>query len=385
MAREPQNISDATLKLILAPGLGPVTLRKLEQTFSTHDRAVGATARELIQIEGIGKVSAETLRRAIDQTQPSAEREAMERADARLIVNGDEDYPPLLAAITNAPKALWLRGKVTEEDRLAIAMVGSRRCTTYGREQAGRFSAMLGECGLTIVSGGAFGIDAESHRGALRVNARTIAVMGSGLAIAYPSQHKELFERIIDQGGALLSEYSMNTPPIAKHFPQRNRIISGLSLGVLVIEAAKRSGALITARLAADDHGREAMALPGRVDSPASAGCLLAIREGWAALVTNHADVLEQLDASSQLVRGALESAGHPQASSSASLFDNQLTDSQRKIVEVLVNDAVGEALVVEQIAARTQIPLSQLQADITLLQIRGRITKDHTGIRVRN
>lgn len=384
MAREPQHISDATLKLMLAPGLGPVTLRKLEQTFSTHDRAVGATVSELTQIKGIGRTSAQSLRRAIDQTQPAAERETMEKSGTRLIVIGDKDYPALLEAIANAPKALWLRGELTEEDRLAIAMVGSRRCTAYGREQAGRFAAMLGDCGLTIVSGGAFGIDAESHRGALRVNARTIAVMGCGLARTYPHQHKELFERIIDQGGALLSEFPMNTEPKPDHFPQRNRIISGLSLGVLVVEAAKRSGALITARLAADEHGREAMALPGRVDSPASAGCLLAIREGWAALVTNHAEVLQQLDASSQLVRGALESAGHPQASNAASLFDNQLTDTQRKIVEVFANDAVGESLVVEQIAARTQIPLSQLQADLTLLQIRGRISKDHTGIRLR-
>lgn len=385
MAREPQNISDATLKLILAPGLGPVTMRKLVQAFSTHDRAVGATVNELIQIEGIGKASAKTLRRAIDQTKPEVEREFMAKADAQLIVHGDEDYPTLLEPIDKAPKALWVRGKLLKEDLLAIAIVGSRRCTVYGREQAGRFSALLGECGLTIVSGGAFGVDAESHRGALRVNARTIAVMGCGLARTYPTQHKELFDKIIAQGGALLSEYSMNTHPKADHFPQRNRIISGLSLGVLVVEAAKQSGALITARLAAEDHGREVMALPGRVDSPASAGCLKAIREGWAALVTNHAEVLQQLDASSQLVRGALECAGHPQASSSASLFDNQLTDSQRKIVEVLINDAAGEALVVEQIAARTNLPLSQLQADITMLQIRGRISKDHTGIRVRN
>ncbi|MCH8824611.1 MAG: DNA-protecting protein DprA [Planctomycetes bacterium] len=384
MARQPQHISDATLKLILAPGLGPVTFRKLEKTFSTHDRIVGTTARELTQIEGIGETSAQSLRRAIDQAQPTAQREAMEEHDVRLIVIGDEDYPALLGAIPNAPKALWMRGELTQEDRLAIAMVGSRKCTAYGRDQAGRLSAMLGDCGLTIVSGGAFGIDAESHRGALRVNARTIAVMGCGLARTYPSQHKELFERIIDQGGALLSEFPMNTEPKPEHFPQRNRVISGLSLGVLVVEAAKRSGALITARLAADEHGREAMAIPGRVDSPASAGCLLAIREGWAALVTNHAEVLQQLDASNQLVRGALESAGHPEASSSASLFDNQLTDSQRKIVEVFTIDAVGESLVVEQIAARTQIPLSQLQADLTLLQIRGRISKDYNGIRLR-
>ena len=382
MSHDSHDLSDATLRLMLAPGLGPVTLGKLEDKFGSHDRAASATVRELTEIEGIGPTTASSIRRAVDQAEPAQEREEMAKAGVRLILRGDDDYPVLLATIPNPPTALWIRGELTDADRLAVAIVGSRRCTAYGREQAGRFASLLAQCGLTIVSGGALGIDGEAHRGALRVHGRTIAVMGCGLARSYPPQHAELFDRIVAEGGALLSEYRMQAEPKGDHFPHRNRIISGLSLGVLVVEAARRSGALITARKAADEQGREAMALPGRVDSPASAGCLGAIREGWAALVTNHADVLNQLDASSHLVRGALEVAGHESATTAATLFDQNLTNGQQAIVDALT-DADG-TVAVEQIAARTQLPLSQILADLTLLQIRGRIHKDHTGVRLR-
>ena len=383
MARSPQDIPDATLRLLMVPGIGPATMRKLNERFGSHEEAVGAPIDALMKIPGIARESAESLKRGMEAADVDAEREAMHRAHASLIVHGDDDYPPLLASISDPPPALWVRGTITNADRLAIAIVGSRRCSPYGREQAARFASLLAQSGLTILSGGAVGIDGEAHRGALRVNGRTIAVMGCGLTECYPTQHKELFDRIIDSNaGALISEHSMSTPPRATHFPARNRIISGLSLGVLVIEAAKRSGALITARAAAEQHGREVMALPGRVDSPASAGCLQAIREGWAALVRDHADVIAQLDASSQLVRGALEAAGHTDAATSATLFDANLTDGQKMIVDVLIE--AGEPLVVDQLVARTRLPLSQILSDLTLLQIRGRVNKDQRGISAR-
>jgi DNA processing protein len=189
-----------------------------------------------------------------------------------------------------------------------------------------------------------------------------------------------LFNKIVESGaGVLVSEFPMDTPPSAGNFPRRNRIISGMSLGVLVIEAALRSGALITARLAAEEHHREVMALPGRVDSPASAGCHKAIREGWAALVTNHADVLTQLDASSQLVRGTLEAAGQSNAVAAATLFDGNLTDGQKLIVETL-QASNGDAVIAEILAAKTQLPLSQIMADLTLLEIRGRVKREWGG-----
>ena len=378
MPRAPHDIPDATMRLILADGLGPVTLRRLREHFGTDERIVDASVAEFQVIKGVGAETARQLRDAIDHATPDEERKAMEAAGVTLIAADDEDYPPLLASIHNRPLALWVRGSLSDRDRLSLAVVGSRKCTAYGREQAARFSTLLAQAGLTIVSGGAMGIDGEAHRGALRVGGRTIVVCGCGLSTAYPPEHKELFDMVVQSGGAVISEYPMSVPPLASNFPRRNRIISGLSLGVLVIEAALRSGALITARLAAEEQHREAMALPGRVDSPASAGCLKAIKEGWAALVTDHADVLNQLDAASHLVRGALEQAGHDKATSAATLFDGNLTDGQKKIVDALVE--ANDALLMDHIAARTQLPMSQIMADITLLQIRGRVKKEWDG-----
>lgn len=383
MARTPDAIPEASLRLLLAPGVGPATIRRLRAHFPSDDAAATASTRALSEIDGIGQRTAEALRRSLDEIDPARELHLMAEHHVALILHGDDDYPPLLAAIADAPAGLWIRGTLEESDRLALAVVGSRRCTAYGREQAGRFAALLAQSGLTIVSGGALGIDGESHRGALRVGGRTIAVLGCGLARSYPQQHAELFDRIASEGGAVVSEYPMDTEPRREHFPRRNRIISGLSLGTLVIEAGQGSGALITARLAAETHGREVMAVPGRVDSPASAGCLAAIRDGWAALVRHHADVLNQLDASSHLVRGALEAAGHADARSSATLFDANLTQGQQRIIEVIAD--AGQRLHLDQIAARTQLPLSQIMADLTLLQIRGRVEKDHRGVSLKH
>ena len=377
--RSARDISESTLRLLLADGIGPVTLRKLRERLGDDDRVANGTISEFDSIEGIGRETARAIRKAIDDADVEGERGALENAGASIILLDDPEYPALLKSIADPPSALWVRGSMTQADRLAIAIVGSRKCTAYGREQASRFATLLAQAGLTIVSGGAAGVDGEAHRGALRAAGRTIVVAGCGLATHYPPEHESLFEKIIESGdGALVSEFPMRAPPTAHNFPRRNRIISGLSLGVLVIEAAMRSGALITARLAAEEHHREVMALPGRIDSPASAGCLKAIKEGWAALVTDHADVLNQLDASSQLVRGALEHAGQADAGSSATLFDGNLSDGQRVIVEVLT-DSNGSMLV-DQIAARTQLPMSQIMADLTLLQIRGRVAKDFNG-----
>ncbi len=381
MTLKPEDIPDATLRLMLAPRVGAVLIGRLRAHFGSDDAVVAAPASRLADIRGVSRSAAIALRREFDDAEPMRERERMTAGAARLIVRGDDDYPPLLEAIPDPPAALWIRGHLDDADLLAVAIVGARRCTAYGREQAARFSSLLGECGLTIVSGGAVGIDGEAHRAALRVGARTIAVLGCGLAVTYPPEHRALFARIVDAGGALLSEYPMSMAPLAAHFPHRNRIISGLSVGVVVIEAARRSGALITARRAAEEHGREVMALPGRVDSPASAGCLRAIREGWAALITSHADVLCQLDASNQLVRGALEAAGHVGATRAATLFDTNLTDAQQAIVESL-GDADGP-VDVDRLAAACALPLSRVLAELTLLEIRGRVKQGRNGFRL--
>ena len=381
MARHPDEIDEDTLRLLIAPGVGPATVRRLLAHFGSAAAAVGATASALAAVDGMARTAALALRRALGETDPAAERSALLAAGVRLVLRGDDDYPVFLATIPSPPEALWLRGDLVAEDRMSLAVVGSRRPTAYGREQAARFAALLAPSGLSIVSGGARGIDAAAHRGALRAGGRTIAVLGSGLARCYPPEHARLFDDIVAGGGALLSEHAMGVPPLPGHFPRRNRIISGLSLGVLIVEAAARSGALITARLAAEDHGREVMALPGRIDSPASAGCNQLIRDGGAGLVTSSLDVVRQLDIASQQTRATLEVAGLERASTRGSLFDGELTASQQAIVDALAG--ADSPLPVDMIADRSGGTLAEILADVTILEVRGRLVRDEQGLRL--
>lgn len=371
---------DARLRLTLAHGLGPLTIARLIEHFGSPVDAADASARELIHVEGIGQARARAVRKALDEVDLDAERRAIERHGVTLIAFDDPAYPTLLKHIHDPPPLLYVRGELTRHDALGLAVVGSRKCTAYGQEQAERLAAVSAQAGLTIVSGGARGIDAAAHRGALRVKGRTIAVMGAGLAECYPPEHRELFDRIADQG-AVVSEFPMATPPVAQNFPRRNRLISGLSLGVLVIEAANRSGALITARLAAEEHHREVMALPGRVDAPASAGCHKIIREGWANLVTNGADILDALGETGQALRAATEQS--PAALDASSAAEDAgdgavpvavatLTETQRTLYEAIGTEATD----LDAVARRVQLPIGTLQADLTMLELRGLVQR---------
>lgn len=378
---------DALLTLTLTPGLGPTLIGRCVAAFGSAEATLGAPAAHLAGIDRIGPRKAEAIRRAIDETRQSdapAKDAALRQAwGATLIALGEPEYPRLLAHIPDPPPLLWVRGELREDDALGLGIVGSRKATHYGREQADRFATQCADAGLCIVSGGAYGVDAAAHRGALRVNGRTIAVLGSGLARPYPDAHRELFDEIVGKGaGAVMSEFPMDTPPIAENFPRRNRIISGLSLGVLVIEAAKRSGALITARLCVEEHGREAMAVPGRVDSPQSEGCHQILREGWAKLVTNAADVLDSLGEAGEILKAGVAAdrggSAKPQAAGSANLFEQNLTDSQRAIAGVL-----HAPRSLDEIAAQTGLTVSVVQSDLTMLEIRGAVRRQR-GLFVR-
>jgi DNA processing protein len=205
----------------------------------------------------------------------------------------DKDYPTNLRYIYDPPKNLYVKGNILAEDSIAIAVIGSRQATYYGLKNAQDLSFELAARGITIVSGLARGVDSAAHRGALRAGGRTIAVLGSGLNVIYPYENKELAERIA-KNGAVISEFSLDFPPYRHNFPRRNRIISGLSLGVVVVEAAKRSGALITARLALE-QGREVFAIPGRIGSFSSQGTHSLIKQG-AKLVESIEDIIEELE-----------------------------------------------------------------------------------------
>ena len=221
------------------------------------------------------------------------EFEQCEKENIQIVSLLDPTYPKNLASIYDPPLILYVKGILIPEDEISIAIVGSRHATPYGFRIAGRFAQELAERGVTVVSGFARGIDSEAHRGAVRAKRRTIAVLGCGLDIVYPKEHNALYQEILSNGGALMSEFPFGTAPFAYNFPKRNRIISGLAMGVLVVEASKRSGSLITARLAAEE-GREVYAIPGPIDSIVSSGVNELVKQG-AKLATCVDDILEDL------------------------------------------------------------------------------------------
>jgi len=336
---------------------------------------------------GCARPRAGRCRTAAAAVDVASEERATASHGGRLLAIGEPEYPSLLRAIPDPPPLLWMRGSFDPIDDWSIAIVGSRRCSVYGLDQAARFARGLAERGHTIVSGGARGIDAEAHRAALRAGGRTIAVLGTGLARPYPPEHSSLFDEIVAAGGVVLSEQPATMGPRPELFPRRNRIVSGLALGVLIVEARARSGASITARLAVEAHGREAMAVPGRVDSPTSEGALRALREGWAALVTSPEDVIEQLASSSHLVRGANDLA-HGRAAHTHRAVGRTAGEAAPSVDWQALPPPV--ARVARRIAAAGSLnvetaidddPVHEVLAAITTLEVLGLVRRDAEGV----
>ena len=280
----------AWLRLNLVPGLGGRGLRKLLAELGLPSRVLGASHGTLAALVG------EPLATGIAAHDSGAGVEAALAWAARpgnaIVTLADAGYPPRLLEIPDPPTLLYVRGRVELLGRDGLAVVGSRNATGQGLENAASFARALGNAGLTIISGLALGIDAAAHRGALESAASTVAVLGTGIDIAYPPRNAGLFATIAERG-ALATEFPLGTPALAANFPRRNRLISGLSLGTIVVEAAPGSGSLITARIAAD-QGREVFALPGSIHSPLSKGCHELIKQG-AKLVESAQDVLDEL------------------------------------------------------------------------------------------
>ena len=392
----------ARLAWLLVPGVGPTRCRRL---------AAAAGGCEAMLRAPVGELAA-LLRRAPDTVRDwqQAARRANVDGELRRITDlggvlvslGAEDYPPLLASIPDPPPLLWMqaghetaastdKGEPSENALFAlgqggapnvpvVAIVGTRRASAYGLETAARFGEGLAASGVAIVSGGARGIDAAAHRAALRVGGRTIAVLGSGLGRRYPPEHDRLFDEIVAGGGAILSEWPIATEPRPGHFPRRNRIVSGLALGVIVVEAARRSGALITARLAVEEHGREAMAVPGRIDMPQSAGCLKAIREGWAAPVASLAEIGEQLAGVGSLLVGAIERAKADHASRkglrSTDGLDRREDPLDRRIVEIATAQPSDRAAAIDAIVSETGLGADVVAARLVRLRLEGRLSR---------
>lgn len=364
------------LTLHLTEGIGPILARRIIEKTGSIRSACDATASLLKQIDGIGTLKADRLADAIRVARTKAGDEIQKVLSKRidLITPDQERYPHLLQSIPDPPLVLYLIGTLEPRDLNSIGMVGSRRCSQYGREQAERFSRILAQNGFTVISGGARGIDSVCHRGALSVpNGRTLAVVGSGLDVPYPPENIELFETISRRGG-VLSEFPLGTAPVAENFPRRNRIVSGLSRGLLVIEADERSGALITARQAGDEHNRLVMAIPGRVDNPLSAGPHQLIRQG-AILITRPEHVFEALgplDASIPETPLFKSYEERPPSTPAPQPVLGGLSDLQQKILQTLNHEPQH----VDVIAQTIETDVSFVLRELTLLSLRGRVKR---------
>lgn len=373
------------LHLTLTLGLGPVRIARLLEKHGSADAVLGLSASQLTKIKSIGPVSSDAIARNMDAAAALVDKEldAAAALGARLIPRGSPDYPALLATIPAAPPLLYVRGTIDADnaDRYPLAIVGSRRCTAYGVEQADRFASVLASSGITIVSGGAKGIDAAAHRGALKANGRTIVVQGCGLNRAYPPDHADLYERIVKEArGAIVSELPLDTAPSSENFPARNRIISGLSLGVMVIEAADRSGSLITARIALDDHAREVFILPGRVDSPSSTGSLDMLKRGEGQMVTEPGDILAALETPARHLHGGTHASRYVGA---AGLFDTDPQPETPAQAAPAPNPTAAAVLAVlsdeatfDQIIERTGLTAAAVRSELTMLEIQRRIER---------
>ncbi len=361
------------LALKSVEGLGNAALRNLVKTFGSPRRAFRASMHELGSVAGIRRETTERIKSFNDWGRIEREMDLAEKSAVSIITLEDALYPRLLLSIADPPAFLYVKGDLKETD-VPVAVVGSRAASAYGKFSTERLCRDLALNGLTVVSGMARGIDSAAHRGALSVKGRTIAVLGCGIDVVYPPENGRLYDEIASSG-AVVTEFPFGALPLARNFPLRNRIISGLSLGVVVIEATDRSGSLITARLALE-QGREVFAVPGAIDSPGSRGTHRLIKEG-AKLVENFYDIIEEIRP--QIVfSGAYPSADQEKMTSEGRT--QSLNEDEKKIMGVLSEKAVDVETIIERTGLRANDALSLLLG----LELKGRIEQQPGKIFVR-
>lgn len=340
------------LAFMQVPGIGPTRFRALVDGFGTLEQAWNAQESELREVLSGQLVAAIVAARS--DVDVAALYTKSTRDGVSVTCWADDDYPALLREVPAPPPVLYYRGQLVATDTTAVAIVGTRKMTRYGQDMARSIAFDLARAGVTIVSGLALGIDGIAHRAALEAGGRTIAVLGSGIDIIYPGKHRDL-ARKIEQQGAIITEYPPGTPPDRFNFPPRNRIISGLSRGVVVIEAPDRSGALITVDFAAE-QGRDAFAVPGPVNAPASAGCLRILRDG-ATLVRSAEDVLEDLHIRPVDYEERDEEPG-------------VLSDDDRRLLAVLTSQPQH----IDDIAAQLGKTVADVSGELMMLELQGSV-----------
>lgn len=347
----------AQLRLALVQGVGPRIHQSLLECFGSADAVLQAPESHLRQVPGVGAKLSRKIASAEEEIDVESEIARCREHQISILTPSHQEYPRLLTEIPDPPAVLFARGQLLPQDAMAIAIVGTRHASHYGLQQAERLAGGLARAGLTIVSGLARGVDSAAHRAALEAGGRTLAVLGSGVLSIYPPENKSLAEELSRQG-ALLSESPPLRDPIAGAFPQRNRIITGMSLGVIVVEASQRSGALISARHAMEQN-REVFAVPGRVDSRTSHGCHRLIRDG-AKLVETVDDVLEELGPLFESTIGQFgQEVRH--------VGELQLNEQERQVLDAIESEPTS----LDRVAVTSRLPIHRVLSTVSVLEMR--------------
>ncbi len=350
------------LRLAMVPGVGPLLRMRLLSQFESPHQVFQAKCRDLQNVSGVGAKLAQSIIQSSSTIDVDQQIEIAANNNVHILLESHDDYPPLLKEIHDPPGVIFSLGKLQSIDQLAVAIVGTRHATNYGKQQAKQLATQLALAGITVVSGLARGIDTVAHQSALAAGGRTVAVLANGVLKPYPPENTELAQQIAAQG-CVLSEVTPTQPPRSGMFPQRNRIISGLTLGTIVIEAATRSGALITARHAWEQN-REVFAVPGPVDSRMSQGPHQLIRDG-AKLVTSIDDVLEEL--------GPLaHTAERPDGTTVRVPAEVKLNDVESQILQAIQT----EATLIDDITHSSGIPVHRVLSTISVLEMRSLVRR---------
>ena len=347
------------LALNSLPKIGPIRIRRLLERFGDADAVLSARKDDLIRVDGIGEETATILTKWKDHADPAKELLEIAERGLSILTADDEEFPPALREAYDAPLLLYVWGKLETRDRHAIGIVGTRRCTMYGRNATKLISFQLAHAGFTIISGLARGVDTVAHEAALAAGGRTVAVLGSGLAQLFPAENLALAEKIAEGRGAVISEFPLHTPPDKQTFPQRNRIVAAWSQALVVTECARKSGSLITANLAGD-YGRPVYAVPGPIDQESSAGCNQLIREG-ATLVTNGGDIIDDL------AELPLESGRQPELPLAGKASLPELPPEEAKVFAALGEGESG----VDRLVESTGLPAPVVATTLMKLEMR--------------
>lgn len=360
------------LALSLVPGVGRISFKRLIDEFGSPEEVFNASLSDLELVQGIRKEAASAIKSFDRDRELDRELALIRENSVNLLTLEDKEYPDQLREIFDPPSLLYVKGQIRKEDEHSVAIVGTRHPTRYGKLTAERLACELGALGVTVVSGMARGIDTFSHEGALSAGGRTIAVFGSGLDVVYPPENREIMEKIIDNG-AIISEFPMGTRPDKQNFPVRNRIISGLSLGTVVVEAASKSGSLITARLALE-QGREVFAVPGNIASDKSRGTNNLLKLG-AKLVEGVDDIIEELkpliDSLSEERHDDTKKAENSGVSSAGARF----TKEEKEVFSLVSKE--GDHI--DSIIQGSEVPPSKTVSILAKLELMG-LVKQYSG-----